>query len=118
MTEETREYLRKEGDPDADKKYFINEGYKLHFNNLHDKSIADIFDFNAEITPKDKNDPNDFIRYSQVLDTDYDNFLVLYQCFEIAEYRDQLTHRPISLKELQLKSSLSPLEFKVPKGYS
>jgi len=36
LTEETREYLRKEGDPDADKKYFINEGYKLFFNTTAD----------------------------------------------------------------------------------
>ena len=65
LTDETREFLRNEGDPDADKKYFINEGYKLHFNSSEDKSIANIYDFNAEISPKDKSlDPQEFIRYS------------------------------------------------------
>jgi len=33
-----------------------------------------------------------FKRYAQVLDTDYDNFAVLYECFETAEYYNAETN--------------------------
>ena len=63
------------------------------------------------IEPKHEVDPDDFIRVQQILDTDYENYLIGYSCFEIAEYRDEETKRPISLEELQMKSTMKPLEY-------
>ena len=98
LTKETRDYLLKMKDPDASQAYFINEGYKLHFAFPHNPSTSRIFEHSAPISLEQT--AEDFIRYEQFLDTDYNNHLLGYSCFEIAEYRDKETARPINLREL------------------
>ena len=98
LTKETRDYLLKMKDPDASQAYFINEGYKLHFAFPSFPSVSRIYEHSSPVQLEYT--PEDFIRYEQFLDTDYTNHLLAYSCFEIAEYRDVNTQRPISLQEL------------------
>lgn len=46
-----------------------------------------------------------------ILESDYDNYMLLYSCVENMEYRDSETGRPISQYEMSLKANLSPVEY-------
>lgn len=50
-------------------------------------------------------------RYAQVLDTDYDNFMVLYECFELAHYYDKSTGKQIPEYEAWDHSKSSNIDF-------
>jgi len=53
-----------------------------------------------------------FKRYAQVLDTDYDNFMVLYECFETASYYDKNTGKQMPDYEAWEHSKSSSIDFK------
>jgi hypothetical protein len=52
-----------------------------------------------------------FKRYAQVLDTDYDNYMVLYQCFETAQYFDKESGVRIPNYEAWENSKSSSINF-------
>jgi hypothetical protein len=52
-----------------------------------------------------------FKRYAQVLDTDYDNYAVIYQCFETAGYFDKETGTRIPDYEAWELSKSSSINF-------
>ena len=41
-----------------------------------------------------------YLQYYQILDTDYDNFMTVYNCQEHAEYRDKKTGQYLSDQEV------------------
>ena len=53
-----------------------------------------------------------FKRYAQVLDTDYNNFMVLYECFETAHYYDTKTGKQIPDYEAWEAAKSSSIDFK------
>ena len=87
--------------------YHVYHGFQLHFKDA-DKSVARVVhrDVNLELHKDDDIVEHDhtgekegyfsehvfdsqFKRYAQVLDTDYDTYAVVYQCFETAQYFDK-----------------------------
>jgi hypothetical protein len=89
--DELREHLREEGDPDADQKYFINSGRKAVFGYENDKSIAIMKPMyvqqqNELEEAEDKSKfseakfEHQYVKYFQILDTDYETYMVTYQC--------------------------------------
>ena len=83
----------------GDEQYVIRVGRQMNFRHPSDKSIAYLEPHGIH-TPHIHNltelhnmnelahDHFDmqFLRYSQVLDTDYDNFVLLYTCQEAADF--------------------------------
>jgi hypothetical protein len=55
-----------------------------------------------------------FPRYAQVLDTDYDKYMVMYQCLETAKYFDKETNEEIDGSEAYTRVSTSKINFKTP----
>lgn len=55
-----------------------------------------------------------FPRYAQVLDTDYDNYMVMYQCLETAKYFDKETNEEIDGAEAFNRVKTSQIDFKMP----
>ena len=88
--------------------YHVYNGFQLHFKDTKDKSVAHLV--HRDVNLKTHGDEeikehghdgekeewfnehlfdSQFKRYAQVLDTDYDNYAVIYQCFETAQYFDK-----------------------------
>eukprot|EP00355_Strombidium_rassoulzadegani_P000924 CAMPEP_0168615352 /NCGR_PEP_ID=MMETSP0449_2-20121227/4459_1 /TAXON_ID=1082188 /ORGANISM="Strombidium rassoulzadegani, Strain ras09" /LENGTH=165 /DNA_ID=CAMNT_0008656087 /DNA_START=155 /DNA_END=649 /DNA_ORIENTATION=+ len=120
--EVTREALREQGQKEADQKYFINSGRKAVFNlgEGSDKSIASIgnmfVQINEEIAkPEDPASFNvhkleaQFLKYMQVLDTDYSNYLVVYTCQENTEWTETKSGREL-LPEEAFQAYLAQLD--------
>lgn len=110
--------------------YHAYHGYQLDFVDEHDRSIARVLhrdqnlveheDENVqEHTHEDKREEffNNYVfdaqfkRYAQVLDTDYDNFMVLYECFETAQYYDTKQGKQIPDYEAWEHAKSSSIDF-------
>lgn len=95
-----RDHLRNTGDADiADQKYFIQPGRKALFNYPHDRSIATVKQTYVQVLnelakDEDKNEFNEhkfedmFTKYMQVLDTDYEGYMIVYMCQENMEFEN------------------------------
>ena len=94
---------------DPSESYNVREGMQINFAYGHtqenlDTSIGiiehhywgeydvELSEFNHNGKKEEQFDPflwdSQFQRYAQVLDTDYDNYMVLYECLESAYYLD------------------------------
>jgi len=117
-------YDSMEAIPNAEElpQYMVNDGALLSFEG------ADLFalmhNLNEQGKPSEKWEEikqihsqahdwpeEQFLRYWEVVETDVDNYLAMYTCFESGQYRDSETGRPISMDELQLKGQMSPLDY-------
>ena len=101
MTDDFRQVLKDHDSPAAHDPYIIHLNRQLNFRH-RDPSIGyieneqlrhDDFSFDHA----DKNHPghedynafdHHYLRYAQVLDSDYDNFVIVYSCQEGAHYYD------------------------------
>ena len=90
--------------------YHIHEGRQLTFDNSSDSTLARIEYSKVHKVDKNHHVENDtfdphlfdsqYLRYAQVLDTDYDNYILLYSCQEINEYFEAKTHQDIPLDKV------------------
>lgn len=91
--------MREQGEKEADQKYFINSGRKAVFDDPDDKSIAnmrwayvqkenDLKESEDESKFNETKFDDQFLRFSQILDTDYTGYMVVYSCQENAEWFD------------------------------
>jgi hypothetical protein len=100
LTDSFRSWLNnEENDALGDEQYVVRVGRQLNFRHPSDRSVAYLEPHGVH-TPHIHNltelhhmnelshDHFDlqFLRYAQVLDTDYDNFVVLYSCQEAADF--------------------------------
>lgn len=107
--------------------YHVYNGLQLKFTHPSDKSVAfvDHRDVDLENHPNVKAHGHDgeletefdahvfdsqFKRYAQVFDTDYDNYMVMYQCFETAHFYDKETGKRIPGYEAWLKAKSSAVD--------
>jgi len=77
--------------------YWINEGRVINFDHedptIASLQYASVHEANhTHLVENDQFDPyvfnSQFMKYVQVLDTDYDNYILLYSCQENAEFRE------------------------------
>lgn len=104
MTDKMRQMLVENGEMIANHPYIVKLNRQLNFRSSdptvayieHERDPLDDFDYKGG-SRSDGNDNsyNDFyafdhhyLRYAKVLDTDYDNFVIMYSCQEAAEYFD------------------------------
>ena len=98
LSYDNKEELYEDEHPGVHQDYFIYEGRQLTFNTEGDLSIArleyqKVHEANhAHSVQTDTFDPyvfdSQYTRYFQVLDTDYDNYMLVYSCQEINEYHN------------------------------
>ena len=101
MQEKFREYMSQHDHLAAQEPYVTIFNKQLNFRNKQDPSIGYIepermgfddfsFDENDEYALHDVGAfESQYLRYAQVLDTDYDNFAIVYSCQEGANYYDK-----------------------------
>ena len=111
--EETRKALREQGENKiADQKYFVNAARKWVYDiEGDDRSVASI-DYSDEAlyrtlrqgdTPEKFNEykfEKQFVKYSQILDTDYDSFALVYSCQENALWENAKTEQELEFDEV------------------
>ena len=116
--------------------YIIHLNRQLNFRHASDPTIAyieserlghDDFEFNSG----DPNDPghhdwnafdHHYLRYAQVLDTDYENFAILYSCQEGAHYyhpNDKKKHPILDLHDIwkHVKRQSNPTDSHMQTAY-
>ena len=122
ITNTMRNKLRQSDDPAAHDQYYVSMGMQLHFRNRLDKTIGYLeyseldldydhpenYDENQE-AEQISFDPyvfdSQYLRYVQVLDTDYDNYFVMYACQEIARIVDKESGEEITPHEAWVRST-------------
>lgn len=110
--------------------YHAYHGFQLQFKDEKDKSVAHILHRDMNLSEhedenvfehKHEDDKesyfntyvfdSQFKRYGQVLDTDYDNYMVLYECFETAHYYDVQSGKLITRDDAWEHSKSSSIDF-------
>ena len=85
------------GNQEVQQNYWTHEGRMLMFDQK-DPTVASIMhskvhhDYQYNKVDTDSFDPflfdSQFLKYAQILDTDYENYILLYTCQETAEFTD------------------------------
>lgn len=115
---------------DEDQEYLVDMARDLRWSYKNDSSIAYIRRAkNPDYKEKEKHEFDEyvyeqqFLRWAQVVDTDYDNYLVLWHCWEHAEYYDTAKAKTIPPSQIWKetgggkrlpKGSHTPVEFELP----
>ena len=123
---------KKDADKPSDKaQHAYSHGFQWNFEDHKDKSLAYVehMDFGPHVDPNMElhryvfdnerkeaaYDPiafdSQFLRYAQILDTDYLNYMVVYQCLETAHYFNKETHEKMTGEEAWKEVERTKMDF-------